>query len=134
MAQGRKGKNHKARRALVKPTTLTKAQSQLWDETIEAQSASWLVPGMEPLLHAYVVSACYLRVLYNKREVAIADPDSGPKDITAYDVAIGAEVRNVAMLMTRLRLTPQSRQDRSEAKDRPLAPWEDFPQDDGDTA
>jgi hypothetical protein len=134
MARGRKGQNQKARRALIKPPTLTKDQSALWDETVEAQSASWLVVGMEPLLHAYVVSACYLRVLYGKRELAIVDPDSTPKDITAYDMAIGAEVRNVAMLMTRLRLTPQSRQDRSTAKDRPPMPWDLHPEDDGDTA
>lgn len=132
MARGRKGKNAGARRALTKPATLTKAQSDLWDETVEGQSAAWLVPGMETLLHAYVISACYLRLLYGKRETAIADPDSGPKDITAYDMAIGAEVRNVAMLMTRLRLTPQSRQDRSEAKDRPKMPWDDFPEENGD--
>jgi hypothetical protein len=135
MAQGRKGSNSKARRKLVKPITLTGAQSKLWDETVSAQSTAWLVAGMEPLLHAYVVSACYLRVLYGKRETALSDPDSGPKDITAYDVAIGAEVRNVAMLMTRLRLTPQSRAHKESTKDRPLMPWEDLhPEDNGDTA
>jgi hypothetical protein len=134
MARGRKGENQKARRQLVKPESLTPAQGKLWEETIAGQSAGWLVPGMETLLQAYVVSACYLRRLYAKRETALEDPDSTPKDITAYDIAIGAEVRNVAMLMTRLRLTPQSRQDRATAKDRPPAPWEDLhPDDDGDT-
>lgn len=134
MANGRKGKNQGARRSLTKPTTLTPAQSQLWDSTVEGQSAAWLVVGMEALLHAYVVSACYLRVLYGKREKLLTDPDSTAKEITSFDVAIGAEVRNVAMLMTRLRLTPQSRQDRSEAKDRPSMPWDVHPEDDGDTA
>lgn len=134
MGNGRKGKNHKARRPLVKPSTLTKAQRELWDETVDSQSTAWLVAGMEPLLHAYVVSACYLRVLYGRRELAIADPDSTAREITAYDVAIGAEVRNVAMLMTRLRLTPQSRTKETDPQSRPAAPWEQFPEDNGDTA
>lgn len=134
MATGRKGKNHKTRRPLIKPDTLTFNQARLWDETVEAQSAGWLVAGMEPLLHAYVVSACYLRVLYGKREQLLADPDSTPKDITSFDIAIGGEVRNVAMLMTRLRLTPQSRTKETDPKDRPLMPWDLHPDENGDTA
>lgn len=134
MARGRTGKNQKARRELVKPPSLTKAQGELWDRTVEAQSAAWLVPGMEPLLHAYVVSATYLQTLHTRREVAIADPDSTVSDITGWDDPIQAEARNLRGIMRDLRLTPQTRTHKEGAQDRPPLPWELHPEDDGDTA
>jgi cytochrome P450 len=134
MGKGRKGANHQARRELVKPPTLTPDQAKLWDTTVSAQSTAWVIAGMEPLLHAYVVSAVYLLRLYQKREHALADPDSDAKDITAYDDSITSEQRNLTALMRALRLTPQSRVHKESAKDRPPMPWDVHPEDDGDTA
>jgi hypothetical protein len=93
---------------------------------------------MEPLLHAYVVSACYLLLLYKRRDQALADPDNTLKDLLAYDDSITGEQRNLTALMRALRLTPHSRAHKESTKDRPRMPWEELgdmhPEDNGDTA
>lgn len=134
MANGRKGKNHQARRVLEKPVALTAAQSELWDYTVDAQSASWQIPGMEPLLHEFVVTACYLRRLYIRREKEEADPDFSVREVESISEAISTEARKLAAVMTKLRLTPQSRTKETSPQVRPGMPWDMHPEDEGDTA
>jgi hypothetical protein len=136
MARGRKGANSKPKRALNKPPGLSPAESELWDYTVSAQSPAWSIPGMEPLLVEYVVGAVLLRRLYNlrARELASEDLDLDLERLDRLSDTISKEARKLASVMTKLRLTPQSRTKETQAKTAPRMPWEDFPEDDGDTA
>lgn len=136
MAKGRTPKNRAALTATaVKPPTLPDEVGKVWDATVKAQSPEWFVAGSEPLLEQYCRQVVYVRHLNAKRDLALVDPDNTPRDIGALSELVDQAARTMLALMRALRLTQQSRVAKeTPGGGLPYTPWNDFPEDDGDTA
>lgn len=121
------------------PAHLTDTERDIWTKVCAGQDGAWCdIAASGALLEMYCVALAHYRLLAATRQSAMADPDRPPGErISAcakLSDGITMQAAHVAALETKLRLTPQSRQ-RADAKTgAPLMPWEQFPEDDGDTA
>lgn len=135
------------------PGHLTPAERAIWTKACAKQTPEWceLAAG-GALLEMYCVALAHYRLLCAARAALMAEAgpsegeaalDLGKRLATAANLSnsIANQANHVAMLETKLRLTPQSRIRADRAGNDPLMPWEDgaapggpFPAEDGDTA
>ncbi len=102
---------------LAPPGDLEDFESALWAQILGAMPADWYCPSMEELMRAYVRCASLLRTI-DRATDAGNNPDMlGDLDPDALALLLrlantrDKQVRQLAMLATKLRLTPQARVD-----------------------
>jgi phage terminase small subunit len=132
------------------PAHLTDAERDIWTRTCRKQTGEWCeLAASGAVLEMYCVALAHYRLLCAARTALMAGGeasegeaalDLGKRLATAANLsnAIATQASHVAMLETKLRLTPQSRIRADRSDNEPPAPWEvgggPFPEDDGDTA
>lgn len=151
MSRGRQGKDvrknfHGKPRP---PAHLSAAERAIWTRVCSRQDDAWCeVATSGALLEMYCVALAHYRLLCAARLALMAGQgstedeasiDLGKRLATASSLSnsIAQQAAHVAMLETKLRLTPQSRIEPRAARNQPPAPWEQsgaFPVEDGDTA
>jgi phage terminase small subunit len=123
-----------ARNVLIMPTSrpeppkgLTSQQAKHWREIVARMPANWFLTEALPILEAYCVQITrqrHLAAKINKLEQAGADEDKEYAGLARRETA---GVRALAILATKLRLTPQSTTNK--AKQKPVVPmrnpWEE---------
>lgn len=121
------------------PAHLTDTERDIWTKVCAAQDGAWCdIAASGALLEMYCVALAHYRLLVATRQAIMADADVRPadklKNTGRLSDAITMQAGHVAVLETKLRLTPQSRQ-RADAKPgAPVLPWEMTPEENGDTA
>lgn len=128
------------------PGHLTPAERAIWTKVCSKQTGEWCeLAASGALLEMYCVALAHYRLLCAARAALMAESkpteseaavDLGKRLATATSLSntIANQAAHVAMLETKLRLTPQSRIREDRSGNEPPAPWGPFPEDDGDTA
>lgn len=119
------------------PAHLTDAESAIWTKVCKDQSGEWCeVAAAGALLEMYCVALAFYRALTAAKQAEMADATAPAAALTAarkWNESIKDQALHVAVLETKLRLTPQSRQ-RSDTPQGagPRMPWDDQPPGGGD--
>ncbi len=99
------------------PADLSDFESALWAQILGAMPADWYCPSAEEIMRAYVRCARTLRTIDNAVD-ELENPDMlggiDPEAMAAILRLVNTrdkQVRQLAMLATKLRLTPQARVD-----------------------
>lgn len=133
-----RGRQSNARGKLAKvpdpPAFLGDYEAAVWTATCKAQNAEWLETGPGPLLENYCFAVVHMRNRRAAIRVEAASPDNKGRVSMSDLEELDTLSKMVERLSRALRLTPQTRQDRSAAKGQARQPWELTPEDDGDTA
>jgi phage terminase small subunit len=134
------------------PAHLSDAERSIWTRVCAKQTPEWCdLAASGALLEMYCVALAHYRLLCAARAALMATAaategeatiDLGKRLATASNLSNGIanQASHVAMLETKLRLTPQSRIRADRAGNEPPSPWDplpstdgSFPEDDGDT-
>lgn len=131
------------------PGHLSDGERAIWTRVCAKQTPEWCeLAASGALLEMYCVALAHYRLLCAARAALMADAepseteaavDLGKRLAAASSLSnsIANQAAHVAMLETKLRLTPQSRIRADRADNEPRMPWEDggpHPEDAGDTA
>lgn len=134
------------------PGHLTAAERAIWSRACAKQTPEWCeLAAAGALLEMYCVALAHYRLLCAARAALMAEAgasegeaalDLGKRLATAASLSnsIANQANHVAMLETKLRLTPQSRIRADRVDNDPPMPWDKpdpgsgpFPEEDGDT-
>lgn len=111
------------------PAHLTDAEGAIWTKVCKDQSGEWCeVAAAGALLEMYCVALAFYRALTAAKQAEMLDAVD-PADALAiakrWNETIKDQALHVAVLETKLRLTPQSRQRADGPQGAPVNPWDD---------
>jgi phage terminase small subunit len=119
------------------PSHLSDMERAIWHGVCRRQSAEWCeLAAAGACLEMYCVAVAhyrYLVVVRNKVRAEHAEETEAPAVLDKLSASIATQANHVAMLSTKLRLTPQSQIQPRTATNEAPAPWDLIPEDDGDT-
>lgn len=135
MTRGRQSNARNKPRAIPPPPyTLGDDEAKLWREVCLAQNAEWLDTGPGPLLENYCFAVVRMRALRIILRIEAASPDNKGRISDSDLEQLDSMSKIVERLSRALRLTPQSRIRADKSSNSPAMPWDQHPEDDGDTA